>query len=66
MKNNVTGLLELETADLECFFGKKHFSPLGINHFITSSTKMSIWKFEVVNGVNKYNFFLVCKREEVA
>jgi hypothetical protein len=31
MKKNSVGLLELETADLECFLEKTPLSPLGVN-----------------------------------
>jgi hypothetical protein len=30
MKNSSVGLLELETADLECFLEKTPLSPLGV------------------------------------
>jgi hypothetical protein len=36
---------------------------LDVNLFISSSTDVSTWKFEVVNGVNKYNFSLVRIRD---
>jgi hypothetical protein len=31
MKKNSVGLLELETADLECFLEKTPLSPIGVN-----------------------------------
>jgi hypothetical protein len=33
MKKNSVGLLELETADLECFWEKTPLSPLGVKKF---------------------------------
>ena len=27
-----------------------------VNHFISSSKEVSIWKFEISNGADKYNF----------
>jgi hypothetical protein len=35
MKKDLVGLLELETAELECFFGKWGLSPLGVKSGIT-------------------------------
>jgi hypothetical protein len=37
----------------------KSYLALVVNLFISSGTKMSTWKFEVVNGVSKYNFSLI-------
>jgi hypothetical protein len=34
MKRNSVGLLELETADLECFLEKKGLNHLGVNKYM--------------------------------
>jgi hypothetical protein len=36
MKKNSVGLLELETAVLECFLEKTPLSPLGVNDVLAS------------------------------
>ena len=37
MKKNSVGLLELETADLECFLEKTPLSPLGVNRVVNAA-----------------------------
>jgi hypothetical protein len=41
---NSLRLLELETADLECFFGKKGLSPLGVKNYIQSSSGINMFR----------------------
>jgi hypothetical protein len=49
MKKNSVGLLELETADLECFLEKTPLSPLGFKDFYITYSLKSFLKGHVLN-----------------